>query len=1122
MTKLLTNLTFCLLLASSARALDPNPAVNSGASADPILMRNEADNVVWTQAANALQPFGRSGTALLGNYLYCFGSEGLNNAQAFNISTEQWQASTPAPYGNDNWPAVATSNAIYLIGRSGFIEISDQVQRFTPTGGGPTGTWTQMTPYPHQAYGICAAWDGTNKIYAAGGFTQTSSLNTAYSYDITANQWLPIANLPEDMGFAGAAFVQGKFHVMGGNSSGSDHYSYNPITNSWTPEAAVPTAIWFATSSVSTNGSYIFSVGGGGGYASWPATNAVQIYNVATSQWSQETPLPVAYGVNSAAWIGNGKVISGGGWVPPWTSITYRGTGFPGGAPPNLAVTLSPISPPIIIPANGGSFQFNATVQNIGPAQTAFYVWARDRYPDGSYTGNLLGPVQINPPVGVTVTRQRTQVVPSSWPAGVHYYIGYAGLTVGYPAIDADSFSWTKSTTADGGATVWEASNYGELFPGETPLLAASAGIKKVERRVNGRTETRLETVCGSYQNVDQARTVYYAGSGDETDEYTGQLLWQTGDIYGMCNDCATSPEGNYFGLGISLNNQRTELFQSGSSNPLWQFTAGEGATKVALSQNCGVFAFNYLHNLSIFNSSSSTPLWTFDYGSSAWAFPVAVSRDGNLIVGTCMIGTMGHVYAFHPGSSTPVWHQQFEQPPDFGWYGLRISTDNSRISVNGKYTVWILDASTGNTIWTGSTNNSECAVPMSADGSIIAIGSNNDGSVKVLRWNTTTQIYETLWQYYFTGGFSRWCSTVAVSTDGNTIGAGSLVFLTMNSYDGNAAVFDTWGSGTPLWVSSSFGDLVGTSAITDDGALIAFGSWGDINNASPDFRVYQRNSSTPFFTINSPGSINSVAMSTDGSKIFAGGKHVHNRIGGNGGDAYAVSVTAPVSSHLDLNLNPMMPIIIPPGGGAFSYTATVTNDTSISQSTEAWIMVQLPNLNWYGPVLGPLSLTVPGSASLTRLRLQTVPGSAPPGLYLYRGYLGDYPSVKVDSSAFNFSKMATGEAGLGVDDWSNSGEPFPGEAALSRQPSAFSLIAVTPNPFNPTTVASFELRVPSHVSLKVYDVAGRLVAALVDGWREAGSHQATFNGSRLASGVYLYVLKAGGQTVSGKMALIK
>jgi hypothetical protein len=132
----------------------------------------------------------------------------------------------------------------------------------------------------------------------------------------------------------------------------------------------------------------------------------------------------------------------------------------------DINVVMTPINPPIIIPANGGSFQFNAMVQRVVAPASPFWAWARNRYPNGTWSGILLGPVNINPPVGVTVTRTRTQVVNNVWPAGANYMIGYANTTAGvYPAIDADSFLWTKLTTSDGGPLVWEVANYGEEFP---------------------------------------------------------------------------------------------------------------------------------------------------------------------------------------------------------------------------------------------------------------------------------------------------------------------------------------------------------------------------------------------------------------------------------------------------------------------------------------------------------------------------------------------------------------------------------------------------------------------------------------------------------------------------------
>jgi hypothetical protein len=75
--------------------------------------------------------------------------------------------------------------------------------------------------------------------------------------------------------------------------------------------------------------------------------------------------------------------------------------------------------------------------------------------------------------------------------------------------------------------------------------------------------------------------------------------------------------------------------------------------------------------------------------------------------------------------------------------------------------------------------------------------------------------------------------------------------------------------------------------------------------------------------------------------------------------------------------------------------------------------------------------------------------------------------------------------------------------------PTCFALAQNYPNPFNPTTVISYQLPVVSHLSLKVYDVLGREVATLADGVKEAGSYSATFDGTHLASGVYIMRLSA-------------
>ncbi|MFH1734721.1 MAG: T9SS type A sorting domain-containing protein, partial [bacterium] len=64
---------------------------------------------------------------------------------------------------------------------------------------------------------------------------------------------------------------------------------------------------------------------------------------------------------------------------------------------------------------------------------------------------------------------------------------------------------------------------------------------------------------------------------------------------------------------------------------------------------------------------------------------------------------------------------------------------------------------------------------------------------------------------------------------------------------------------------------------------------------------------------------------------------------------------------------------------------------------------------------------------------------------------------------------------------------------------------------------------------LNVYDIQGRLVATLVDGYRDEGLHEVTFDATGLAAGVYLYKLthasSSSGQkhaTLTGKMMLLK
>ena len=92
----------------------------------------------------------------------------------------------------------------------------------------------------------------------------------------------------------------------------------------------------------------------------------------------------------------------------------------------------------------------------------------------------------------------------------------------------------------------------------------------------------------------------------------------------------------------------------------------------------------------------------------------------------------------------------------------------------------------------------------------------------------------------------------------------------------------------------------------------------------------------------------------------------------------------------------------------------------------------------------------------------------------------------------------------------------------INQIPLTFKLEQNYPNPFNPSTIIQYNLPKTSKVSLKIYDILGRVVGTLVNGTQNAGKYSIEFNASRYASGVYFYRLQAGDNVSIKKMVLLK
>jgi hypothetical protein len=93
---------------------------------------------------------------------------------------------------------------------------------------------------------------------------------------------------------------------------------------------------------------------------------------------------------------------------------------------------------------------------------------------------------------------------------------------------------------------------------------------------------------------------------------------------------------------------------------------------------------------------------------------------------------------------------------------------------------------------------------------------------------------------------------------------------------------------------------------------------------------------------------------------------------------------------------------------------------------------------------------------------------------------------------------------------------------ATVETPTSFRLLSNYPNPFNPTTRISFEVPEQAQLALRVFDITGHLVTTLADGVYEAGTHEATFDGAGLPSGVYFAQLTGPASVQMIKMVLLK
>jgi hypothetical protein len=148
-------------------------------------------------------------------------------------------------------------------------------------------------------------------------------------------------------------------------------------------------------------------------------------------------------------------------------------------------------------------------------------------------------------------------------------------------------------------------------------------------------------------------------------------------------------------------------------------------------------------------------------------------------------------------------------------------------------------------------------------------------------------------------------------------------------------------------------------------------------------------------------------------------------------------------------------------------------------------------------------------------------------------GQFGFMPIYNDQATAQTYRLTINDEEITETVDWTHHGAKMEISALTTPKnsnamiPADFVLYQNSPNPFNPVTEISFALPVASNVILDVFNIAGQKVATIADGYYEAGDHTVIWNGESdnnlsVASGVYLYRMKAGVFVDTKKMMLLK
>ena len=525
----------------------------------------------------------------------------------------------------------------------------------------------------------------------------------------------------------------------------------------------------------------------------------------------------------------------------------------------------------------------------------------------------------------------------------------------------------------------------------------------------------------------------------------------------------------------------------------------------------------------------------------------VCLTQDGGYIVtGGTFVGNNPEVYLVKTDENgNEVWSRTFGGPlPDCGRC-IQNTNDGGYIiagetnALSGMSDVYLIKTDeNGNEQWNrtfgGEGYQSACSIQQTDDSGFIVAGITDsagfDYDVYLIK---TDSFGNQIWSQTYGGLDSDYSRCVKQTDDRGYIIAGYT--YSFGAGDKDVYIIKVDSIGITEW-SQTFGGAEPDRAFsidrTFDGGYLIAGDTYSFTNGGSDLYLIKIDLTGIMEWSQTIGGDNvdtghSILQLSDGGFVITG----HTRSYGAGNyDVWLLRFDAEINLSLTVTLTPLNPPVqIPAVGGTFDFNISGTNNDSISHTFDIWTMATLPNGSEYGPIILVEDFTLGAGQTVNRDRTQSVPASAPSGNYTYDAYIGVYPDIIWEEDHFDFEKLAAGDGSKIVNDWECWGEGFgTGNDNPQLAVDNYTVMTAHPNPFNASTIISFELRDASFVSLAVYDITGREVAALVNGFESAGAHSVTWDAEGFSSGIYfvrLEVLPGAGtrqHEMVGKMLLVK